>query len=255
VGGFADRYDAVRPRSPAVLVELLPLLAGVERPALVVDLGAGTGLSTRAWAASADAVFGVEPNAAMRRRAEAATDAPNVRYVGASSYATGLEDGAADLVTCSQSFHWMEPQATLAEVGRILRPGGVFCAYEYTSLQTPFWEPERAWAAMREAVGRLRAERGLDREKRRWPIAVERLEEAGCFDDCRELALHGVEEGDADRLVGLALSEGSVTTLLAAGATEDEIGLTRLREVAAARMGARPCPWLLGYRAVVGRRA
>jgi ubiquinone/menaquinone biosynthesis C-methylase UbiE len=252
--GFADRYDAVRPRPPAALVELLAAVAG-GRPALVVDLGAGTGLSTRAWSGHADDVVGVEPNDAMRLRAAAATDAPNVRYAGGSSYATGVDEAAADVVTCSQSFQWMEPTATLAEVARILRPGGVFCAYEYQSLQTPFWEPERAWARMRETVGRLRQERGLDRDQRRLPPSLARLEKAGCFDDCRELAFHSLEEGDADRLVGFALSEGSATTLLAAGATEHEIGLTRLREVAATHIGDRPCAWWLGYRAWLGRRA
>jgi hypothetical protein len=86
-------------------------------------------------------------------------------------------------------------------------------------------------------------------------LSLAPLEEAGCFEHCRELWLHSVEEGDADRLVGLALSEGSVTTLLAAGATEEDIGLDRLREVAARCIGDEACPWLLGYRALVGRRA
>ena len=45
--GFADVYDAYRPRPPAVLADVLCGLAGVERPTLVVDLGSGTGSSTR----------------------------------------------------------------------------------------------------------------------------------------------------------------------------------------------------------------
>lgn len=235
-----------------MIVEWLSRLAGVERPALVVDLGSGTGLSTRAWAERAEAVVGVEPNDAMRRWAEQATEAPNVRYAAGSSYATGLADGCADVVTCSQSFQWMEPVATLAEVARILRPGGVFAAYEYGALHTPLWEPEAAWREVRARKAQLRAERGLDSQ--RWPISLERLEQAGCFDDCRELVFHSVEEGDADRLVGFALSEGSMTTLLADGVTEEQVGLARLREVAARTIGDRPCPWLLGYRAWVGRR-
>jgi SAM-dependent methyltransferase len=190
----------------------------------------------------------------MRRRADEATDAPNVRYLDASSYATGLADACADIVTCSQSFQWMEPRATLAEVARILRPGGVFAAYEYRYLQTPLWEPEAAWRDVREAAGRLRKERGLDRDKQRWPVSLERLEHAACFDDCRELVFHAVEEGDAARLVGFALSEGSMTTLLADGVTEEQIGLDRLREVAARTIGDEPCLWLLGYWAWVGRR-
>jgi SAM-dependent methyltransferase len=251
--GFAARYDRFRPRPPAVLLEWLPRLAGVERPALVVDLGSGTGLSTRAWAGLADEVVGVEPNEAMRAHAEAVTGGAGVRYVAGSSYATGLDHGCADLVTCSQSLQWMEPEPTFREVARILRPGGVFCAYQYESLQTPFWEPEAAWRDSMRLKGRLREELGLDEGRRRWPPSLERLEEAGCFAECRELRLHSVEAGDAERLVGLALSEGSLATLLAAGVTEDEAGVTRLREVAERTIGSTPCAWLIGYRAWVGR--
>jgi hypothetical protein len=68
----------------------------------------------------------------------------------------------------------------------------------------------------------------------------------------RELLLHGVEQGDGERLVGLALSEGSLTTLLAAGATEEDVGLDRLRAVAATMR--EPVSWWIGYRAWIGRR-
>lgn len=253
--GFAERYDACRPRPPTVLVELLPRLAGMERPALVVDLGSGSGLSARAWAERAERVVGIEPNPAMRRHAEHLTDAPNVEYRAGSSSSTGLPDTAADLVTCSQSLQWMEPEPTFAEIARILRPGGVFCAYQYESLQTSHWEPEQAFAELRASISRLRQQRGLDHGERRWPPSLSRLEAAGCFAYARELLLHGVEEGDAGRLVEFALSEGSLTTLLADGASEDEVGLAHLREVAARTMGSDPCTWLLGYRAWVGRRA
>jgi hypothetical protein len=32
--------------------------------------------------------------------------------------------------TVSQAFHWMDPTATLAEIARILRPGGLFAVYD-----------------------------------------------------------------------------------------------------------------------------
>jgi SAM-dependent methyltransferase len=83
--GFAEHYDRYRPRPPLALLELLPPLAGVERPSLVVDLGSGTGLSSRFWAERAERVTGVEPNEAMRTFAEQTTDASNVSYLGASS--------------------------------------------------------------------------------------------------------------------------------------------------------------------------
>ena len=246
--GFAARYDATRPRPPAVLLELLPALAGVERPRLIVDLGSGTGLSTRFWAGTSDEVVGVEPQAAMCAFAEQATQAANVRYVERPAEQTGLPDGAADIVTAAQSLQWMDLGAALAEVARILRPGGVFCAYEYVHLQTPLWKPEQVWAELRERKRRLREDRGL--QAGNTPVSLARVAESGVFSSVREVSLHGIEEGDGRRLVALALSEGSLVTLLEAGATEAEVGLDRLRAVAATMPRVR---WWIGYRALVGR--
>jgi predicted TPR repeat methyltransferase len=70
--GFAARYDRFRPRPPQVLLDVLCRYARVERPVLVVDLGCGTGLSTRAWSGVAEHVVGIEPNPAMLAVAEGA---------------------------------------------------------------------------------------------------------------------------------------------------------------------------------------
>ena len=127
--GFADCYDSYRPKPPTIIVDILTQLAAVARPRLVVDLGCGTGLSTRIWSGRAEEVIGIDPNADMLRRAEV-NAAENVRYQDGLSTRTGLPDGCADIVTCSQSLHWMEPAPTFAEAARILRPGGVFAAYD-----------------------------------------------------------------------------------------------------------------------------
>ena len=246
--GFAERYDRYRPAPPPALLELLPPLAGVERPSLVVDLGSGTGLSTRLWAERAVEVVGVEPNAAMREFAEQATPAANVRFLGVSAYETGLPAASADLVTASQSLHWMRPERVFPEVGRILRPGGVFCAYRYFVLQTPLWEPEAEWGVVLARKAELRATLGLTAPL--WPTTRELLEESGVFRRTRELVLHNVEEGDGERLVGFALSEGSMTTLLEAGTSEEEVGLDRLRAVA--EQMPDPVPGWIGYQVVIG---
>jgi len=250
--GFAERYDVHRPRPPAALLELLPALAG-GRPRLVVDVGCGTGLSTRFWATASDAVIGIEPSESMRRVAAAATRARNVSYRAGSSYATGLEDGAADVVTCSQSLQWMQPEPTFAELARILRPEGVFAAYQYERLQTPLWEPDAAFRRVHVRVRDVGTELGVRQERPRWPLSVDRFEESGYFTDVRELFLHSVEQGDGDRLIGFALSEGSTTTLLERGVSEADLGLDDLREVAGRLPGA--VPWWLSYRLIVGRRA
>ena len=48
--GFAGLYDDFRPKPPVVIVDILTQLAQAQRPQLMVDLGCGTGLSTRLWA-------------------------------------------------------------------------------------------------------------------------------------------------------------------------------------------------------------
>ena len=78
--GFPEGFDANRPSPPEALVDLLCLEAQVARPSLVVDLGSGTGLSTRLWAGRADQVVGVEASPEMREHAERATRAENVRF-------------------------------------------------------------------------------------------------------------------------------------------------------------------------------
>jgi SAM-dependent methyltransferase len=250
--GFAAHYDRYRPRPPSVLLELLPLLAGGGRPQLVVDLGSGTGLSTRPWADLAEKVVGVEPNDAMREYAESASELANVRYLGRSSYATGLASASVDIVTAAQSLQWMRRKDLFRELARILRIGGLFCAYNYFVLQTPIWEAGTAFDFVQERKKELRLRLGLDKPPSSPAPTLEWLTESAAFREARELVVHSVETGDGDRLVGFALSEGSMRTLLEAGASETDVGLDRLR--AAADRMPQPIPWWIGYRVWLGRK-
>ena len=82
------------------------------------------------------------------------------------------------------------------------------------------------------------------------PISREQLDESGRFRFVEETRVHSEERITAERLVGFALSEGSMQTLLAAGVTEQQVGLDRLRAVATTELGDEPSPWYLGYRLV-----
>ena len=254
--GFADVYDTYRPAAPETLLDILQLLAQVERPRLVVDLGAGTGLSTRAWAGRADEVVGVEANTAMIERARAATAAANVRYVEAFAAATGLDAGRADIVTCAQAFHWMEPVGTLAEVARVLRPGGVFAAYDYVFPPAMQWEAERAFMICLERSWELarRLAPSPGPGGGRWPKEghLDRMRASGHFRYVRELPLHSREEGNAERLVGLVRTVGTVERALAEGVGVEELGLAALRATAERTIGDRPVPWFIGYQVRVG---
>jgi SAM-dependent methyltransferase len=234
-------------------------------------------------------VTGIEPGDAMR--AIAAANAPaNSRFRAAFAHDTGLPAGSADLVLAVQAFHWMEPHATLAEVARLLRPGGVFAALDCD------WPPtsgdvaaDRAWAESRTRI-RLHEERlaaGLTGDALRAPVDphdrtdarlavhtvsdthadrrtaggvrswskeahLRHLRESDRFAWCHEVALHRTEEADASRFVGLLRSQGDHQTLVRAGLDDDLLGVTALEAAAAGAFGSGTRPILFTWRARIG---
>ncbi len=121
---FCDRaedYVKYRPSYPAAAIDII--LEGMVSPSQMVaaDVGAGTGISSRLLAERGVRVLAIEPNANMR---QAALPHPLVEYREATAEATGLGDATVDLVTCFQSFHWFNPQPTLLEFNRIVKPSG-----------------------------------------------------------------------------------------------------------------------------------
>jgi SAM-dependent methyltransferase len=250
--GFAEGYDYHRPRPPQDLLDTLCRYARIERPAMVVDLGCGTGLSTRAWSGRAERVVGVEPNPAMLA---AAAEAPGVEFRQAFAQETGLEDGSADIVTCSQALHWMDPGPTFAEAARILRPGGVFAAYDYD--WPPVIDPEvdEAFDAYQRRRGEMRRRRGIQRGADRWAKSghLERMRESGQFRFCREILLQSIEDGTAERVVGFAYSLG-LPAAIDDPELERELRVAELAEVARGVLGDRTVPFLFGYRVRVGVR-
>src|SRR5258708_2077425 len=109
----------------------------------------------------------------------------------------------ADLV--SVIAQWAAPARALPEIARLLRPGGVLAAYDCDWPPCVDWETEAAWEAVVGRVDNLQARRGL-------PVLhggkdhAERIRASGLFRHCAEIAVHGREQGDAERLVALALS-------------------------------------------------
>lgn len=140
--GFAEVYDQAGPTMPRYPVEVVRRYLG-RNPETVVNLGCGTGLSTRVWEAVSDRVIGVEPSGDMLAVAQEKRR-EKLEFRQAFANETGLTAECADAVICSQSFHWMEPVSTLREVNRILKPGGVFAAIDCD------WPPVADWRAEEE---------------------------------------------------------------------------------------------------------
>jgi SAM-dependent methyltransferase len=254
--GFAGVYDRYRPAPPPAVLDVLTFLVGRERPARVVDLGCGTGLSTRALAQRADEVVGVEPNPRMIAEARAATEEPNVRYVEAYASETGLAAAETDLVTAWQAFHWMEPQPVLAEAARLLRDRGVFAACDYDV--APVVEPEvdAAFAELLHARRKARERLSLPAGSARWPKDrhLDQIRASGRFRYAREIVANGWWRTSAERLIGLAESIGGPREMFGDAAPDVGETFERLRETATRVLGEQEWRVLLCYRIRFGVR-
>jgi ubiquinone/menaquinone biosynthesis C-methylase UbiE len=254
--GIAGSYDAHRPRTPLVLLDLLPQLAGSPRPRLIVDLGSGTGLSTYAWSGRSDTVIGVEPNADMRRQAEAKRGSENnVSFVEGVAHETGLPDACADIVTASQSLHWMDLQPTFAEVKRILRLGGVFAAYDYDwpVIITP--ETDLLYDEFMTQLDSIATSQSADFGQGAGDHKEEhlaRMRESGQFRLTREISIHSEERGDAERFIGLMLSNSGSILMEHGVVTGEQLHLDDFRTRAQAILGDAPRRWYFSYRVRYG---
>jgi len=124
---FSDRagyYTRYRPDYPRAVVELLAGEAGLTAHAVIVDIGSGTGLSSRLFLDAGYTVYGVEPNAAMRAAAEEALGGrAGFHSIDGRAEATTLPDAMADLAVAATAFHWFEAPSAADEFRRILKPG------------------------------------------------------------------------------------------------------------------------------------
>lgn len=251
---FAEGYDKGRPQPPARLTELITGWAGIDPHDLaVVDLGAGTGLSSVIWAGLARHVTLVEPAGPMldvaRRRTEVlpGDTATEFAFVEAPAEETGLGDGCADVVTASIAFHWFDPARAIPEAARLLRPGGVFAVFENDWPPAVHWEPDAAWAAFGARTARIRTERGVGLRSVDKHDQYDLLVNSGVFRFVKEVAVTDVTTGDADDYISAARGHPGAAALLKEGVTEEELGLDRVRE-AARRNLPDPRPWSWTYR-------
>lgn len=105
-------------------------LAELEPGAIVVDVGAGTGLLALAAAPAAGRVWAIDISAAMCRRLQAKLrerGIANVEVRRASATQLPLPDAAADVVVSNYCYHHLndrDKDKALLEAKRVLRPGG-----------------------------------------------------------------------------------------------------------------------------------
>jgi SAM-dependent methyltransferase len=116
-GRVAETYDLLRPEFAPAAVDYAVAALGLGPGASVLDLAAGTGILTRALRARVAVAIAVEPDDDMRA------------HVGGDARcgfaeAIPLEDASVDAVFVGDAFLWFDAPLALAEIERVLRPGG-----------------------------------------------------------------------------------------------------------------------------------
>lgn len=124
----ATRYAKGRPDFHSNTIgRIQAFLFPGQRVGRALDIACGTGLSTKALLDVADEVYGTDISTAMLSLAHAPD---KIRYSIAPAEQQPFDDQFFDLITVSSGVHWFDIDRFLAEVRRLLKPGGWLTIYE-----------------------------------------------------------------------------------------------------------------------------
>ena len=124
---LVDAYDAARPTYPAELYDAIERLAHPLAGANVIEIGAGTGIATRALRERGASVVAVDIGAQMLRRLRDRD--PAQPAVLANAEALPFRDDCADLVCAAQAWHWVDVDRGAPEARRVLRGHGALAVW------------------------------------------------------------------------------------------------------------------------------
>ena len=184
----AETYERSRPLYAEIAVDWIAERLPFGR---VLDLGAGTGKLTRQLVARGADVVAVEPGDEMRAVLE--RQVPGAVAPAGAAEAIPLPDGDVDTVVVAQAFHWFRTEEALAEMHRVLRPGGGF------ALVWNEWDEEDTLMhAINDLVESLRPDLPHRDGLPDWWLE---LEGSPLFGELEERRFRHAERLDADRLV------------------------------------------------------
>lgn len=191
-GRVAEAYDRGRPDYPAAAAAWL---AGGEAK-VVLELAAGTGKLTRTLVDQGHAVFATEPDedmlAVLRERV------PEVSAKVAHAEDIPANDRSVDVVVVAQAFHWFDAERALAEIARVLKPGG------HVALVWNSRDERIPWV---RRMGEILGRQDLD------TTAADALVHSDLFGFVEEQSFKHWQEIDRETILDLARSRSSFATM------------------------------------------
>jgi SAM-dependent methyltransferase len=192
-------YRRGRPGYPQAAVDFLAARLHLGPGRTLVDLAAGTGKLTSPLLATGAEVVAVEPVAEMRAALPA-----GARALDGTAEELPLPSASADAVAVAQAFHWFDGDAALAEIHRVLRPGGALALV---------WNRRRMDEPLNQAIEELVTPyrgRTSTFHTRAWRAAFERTK---LFGPLEERVFPNEQSLDADQLVDRVASISFIATL------------------------------------------
>jgi trans-aconitate methyltransferase len=197
-GSVAEAYESYRPSYPEALVDEVLAHAGLGRGDRALEVGAGTGKASRAFAARGLDLLCLEPDAAMAAVLRRTTPSATVEVTMLERFAP--QGRRFRLLYSAQAWHWVDADARARLALEVLEPGGTIAL---------FWNGYEVPAALQDAIDEVYARRApgvLDEEvhyrtqgRTRWH---DELRQAG-FVDVEQRDYPGRGELDAAAYVAL----------------------------------------------------
>lgn len=137
--------EPARPSYPADAIAWLIEKLGIKPGRQIVDLAAGTGALTALLADVGADIVAVEPVASMRDRLRARL--PGVPVLAGLPEALPLASKSVDAVVVASAFHWFDARRAMAEIARVVRPGGCLGLIWNARDRSAEWE-DQAWSVI-----------------------------------------------------------------------------------------------------------
>jgi ubiquinone/menaquinone biosynthesis C-methylase UbiE len=126
-------YDQTR-RADSYLLNQMYALLGAAVHGQVVDIGCGSGNYTIGLAQKGVSMTGIDPSQEMLGKARAKTS--QIQWIHGTAEHIPLDDHTADGALASLTIHhWNDIEKGMAEIARILKPGGRFVLFGFTRQQ------------------------------------------------------------------------------------------------------------------------